>query len=225
MCAPLLEANSDIALVGRELVVTPVHHVMSGVLLDKRSMEGTFVVLPFQRELFGLYRLDHYCHYDRVYPPGDLNWQVDDPAAREVFVAIAQEILLPWQRQLTTIEAVFEHMEAHFRSQHGDAMGIKPIAYRAHLSAVMGDFETAAEMLRSPDSFVIYYDEVISYRAYLNRAAPELGEQIARYGNALPQAARDAFAQFSHSKELENVRNFKIEKYWKPTPFPFEPAS
>lgn len=225
MCAPLLAANPDVVMVGRKLVITPARHIMSGVLLDRTSTKGAFVVLPFQRELFGLYRLDAYRPYDEVFPPTGLRWNVDDPAARNAFVAVAQEILLPWQRRLTTIKAVFEHIEAHFRSRHGNSMGIRPAAYRAHLSAIMGDFDTTRKILQGPDSLVIYYDEVISYREYLNRAAPGLGDHIAECGNALPQADREAFARFSHARELDSVRRFKVEKYWQPTPFPFEDAS
>ncbi len=225
MCAPLLAANPDVVMVGRKLVVAPVHHIMSGLLLDRTSTKGAFVVLPLQRELFGLYRLHAYLHYDQVYPPTGLRWNVGDPAARNAFVAIAQEILLPWQRRMTTIQAVFEHTVAHFRSRHGNSMGIRPAAYRAHLSAIIGDFDIAAEILQDPDTRVIYYDEVISYREYLNRAAPGFGDHIAEYGNALPQADREAFARFSHALELENVRQFKVEKYWQPSPFPFENAA
>src|SRR5215813_4686086 len=100
---PLLQRNPDLALVGRLVVVKPVHHILRGIYID-RSIDPLAFVPTWSVIVMCEPRRDFtYRWGGRVY--GSLgNWNINDPDFPVLMCdAIEREALLP-MRSIVTID-------------------------------------------------------------------------------------------------------------------------
>jgi hypothetical protein len=205
---PWIELHPELAYVehGRLLIVMPVQHVLAYILMDgssdKTRFRPTWAVFPsfIGLQEFGLglgerLRGDTCCIG---------KWA--DPEMQGKLLAKIEQETLPILNGLGTIEAVEAHMAAH--NMFGYEM-------RPYLKMTM---EIACGRLEAARTTQLHVVEkmarVAEPGAYL--------KQIHSLCNLLDNDDRPGMARLLYEREIETIRNLKIEHLWEPTPFPLE---
>jgi hypothetical protein len=208
---PLLERNPDVALVGRLVVVKPVHHILRGIYIDRSSDPLEFVptwsviVMCEPRRDFG------YRWGGRVYgPPG--GWNINDPNLPVLMCeAIEREALLPMRSIGTIDDFVKFTSKERFPDTYLDLYHMRKIL----VDVARGDLQSAG-------SICDYMKTDRARRWYL----PDMQEQYDRVTKELCPLIiandRGGLARLLHEYEEGSVRAMKLEKYWEPTPFPID---
>ena len=210
---PLLERNSDLALVGRLIVIKPVHHLLFGVFVD-RSLDPldfgptwSVILLSDLRKSFG------FLWGERVRGRHGI-WKTTDPDLSSAMCeAIEQEALAP-MRSIKTFDDFIE-LTSRLRNPRRH-LDLFPIA-RLTVDIARGDLvaaEAICKYLKTKEgkSEYVYQEERYA------RAVQELCPRVATNDRA-------GLANLMHSYEAQSVKNLKIEKFWERTPFPIEMQS
>jgi hypothetical protein len=210
---PLLERNSDLALVGRLIVIKPVHHLLFGLYVARTPnplmFEPTWSVFVLSDVLkdFG------FLWGERVRGRQGYWLTTDADVSSVMCEAIEQEALAP-MRSIKTFDDFIE-LTSRLRNPRRH-LDLFPIA-RLTVDIARGDLtaaEAVCEFLKTKKgkSHYVYQEE--RYR----RAVQELCPLVAANDRA-------GLAKLLHRYEAQSVKNLKIEKYWEPTPFPIELGS
>jgi hypothetical protein len=206
---PLLERNSDLALVGRLIVVKPVRHLLLGVYIG-RSLDPllhvptwSVLLLSDVQKRFG------FLWGERVRRQG--GWQSTDPGVSSAMCeAIEQEALAP-MRSIKTFDD-FIDLTSKLRNPRRH-LDLFPIA-RLTVDIARGDLvaaEAICKYLKTKEGKAEYFYMQERYE----RAVQELCPLVAVNDRA-------GLANLLHSYEAQTVKNLKLEKYWERTPFPIE---
>ena len=210
---PLLERNADLALVGRLIVIKPVHHLLRGVYVDRSLNPLSFaptwsvILLSDVQKGFG------FLWGERVRGRQGY-WQTTDPDVSSAMCeAIEQEALAP-MRSIKTFDD-FIDLTSKLRNPRRH-LDLFPIA-RLTVDIARGDLVAAEAICRylktkEGKSEYVYMEERYA------RAVQELCPLVAANDRA-------GLANILHSYEAQSVKNLKIEKYWERTPFPIEMKS
>jgi hypothetical protein len=77
---------------------------------------------------------------------------------------------------------------------------------------MLGEFSVAAERLAKPHGnlAVPYYRECFGSRL----------DALMREGDGMDQKYKQEIFDLMHAQEALAIRNYKLEKYWQPSPFP-----
>jgi hypothetical protein len=197
---PLLQRNSDLGLVGRWVIVKPVHHILRGVSIDRRQDPKSFVPTWAANFLFQPNARFHFFWGTDVH--GTWNVGVAD-VAEKLADAIEREAL-PTLRSMITVDdfATF-------------AKGAWPEDHKPYVDAALGHFDAAQSMC--------------GYFATLNGHYGIRQEECEHVVNELcplvTSGDRPAIARLLHRHEEQSVRRLKLDKLWQPTPFPIEAES
>ena len=207
---PLLERNSDLALVGRLIVIKPVHHLLCGVCVARSPnpliFEPTWSVLllPDLQKDFG------FLWGERVRGRRGY-WLATDPDVSSAMCeAIEQEALAP-MRSIKTFDD-FIDLTSRLRDPRRH-LDLFPIA-RLTVDIARGDLVAAqaiCEYLKTKEG----KREYVFMEERYGLAVQELCPLVAVND-------RLGLANLLHSYEAQSVKNLKIEKYWERTPFPIE---
>lgn len=157
---PLLQRHSDLALVGRYLILKPVTHFVRGVFIDrsidpKSFMPSVSVCLTFDgsdSDGIGWGNRLNYFHFEALDPKlidikenvyGFANWGVDRPETVELMLLFIEAAL----RQLRDL-ITFEQLVA-FASKNENNFHPFKIKYYARLlmAVAAGDFDAAVEII------------------------------------------------------------------------------
>jgi len=210
---PLLERNSDLALVGRLIVIKPVHHLLLGVYIG-RSLNPlrhvptwSVLLLSDVQKSFG------FLWGERVRGRQGF-WQTTDPDVSSAMCeAIEQEALAP-MRSIKRFDD-FIDLTSKLRNPRRH-LDLFPIA-RLTVDIARGDL-VAAEAICSYLKTKAGKSEYVYQEERYGRAVQELCPLVAANDRA-------GLANLLHSYEAQSVKNLKIEKYWERTPFPIEMQS
>ncbi|MBX9774847.1 MAG: hypothetical protein K2Y71_10605 [Xanthobacteraceae bacterium] len=210
---PLLQRNPDLALIGRLVIIKPVHHILCGINIGRSLDHLKFVpawsvlLLSEQHENFG------YLWGAKVRGPRG-SWRITDPdLPRAMCEAIEHEALTPMRAIKTFDDFVNLACKERFPVQHLDLYPATKILVdiaRGDLVAAkaickyLGTNEGRAEYFYMPET----YDRVVQELCPLVAANDRAG-----------------LAKLLHSYEAQSVKNLKIEKFWERTPFPIEAQS
>lgn len=208
---PLLQRNHDLALVGRLVVLKPVHHILRGVYIDRSSIPDEF--MPTWAVVF-LFKPEASFSFNwggRLYNPSPGFWDVKNPATPEEMCAAIERVALPILRPIQTIDD-FVAFTSKERFPHGCLERDK--LRKIYVDVARGDFESAREFCpEAVDGATTAKIEWI--RETLERIAKTICPLLAANDRAgLTQLLRDC--------ESSSVTSLKLEKYWEPTPFPLE---
>lgn len=198
---PLLQRYDDLALIGRTIVVKPVHHFVRGVRLERRMDPKLFLPTTDIYILFG------YGHYplggfgDRFNDPASETPSVSDPHSIEAMFDLIEKEVLPYLRSMQTLESYIAFAsQREFQSNYvfGD-----PI--RFFLAIALGDFASALSIWESNSIL----------RSNMDRLTPSLHP-------ALRGEDEGELARLLHARERITVYGLKLTKIWETTPFPLE---
>lgn len=201
---PLLSRHSDLALVGRFLIIKPVHHLVRGVFVDRCGNPNEFVptkvvdILLPGRPMFTL------GWGGQLYKPPFRKWDTNNAEAVRVMCEMIEYEVLPELRAITSFDDFVT--VASEKKPLRERIGFEFFTDTHMLLAVAhGDFEKAREIWNS--------DPEIS--RYMLATKPF-------FYPALLAEDRPALAGFLHECETQTITTYKLEHIWEPTPFPLE---
>jgi len=208
---PLLQRNADLALVGRRVVIKPVHHVLRGIFIDRSLDADLFAPKWFVMSMFKLNDHIVFNWGGEIYRPDPGRWDVNDPQASPLMCAEIERLALPILRSVQTIEDLAKFPA---RKKFKNAYFYLERRQEIYFDVACGNFESArtlcallAERAKTAD--------VDWERQHYGKIAETLGPLLATNDRAgLAQALRDC--------EAYSAKKLKLEKLWEPTPFPIE---
>lgn len=211
---PLLQRNPDLALVGRMIVVRPVHHLLRGVFVDRSLDPDDFVPTRTLSTLFQPATKIGFSWGDRVYAP-DGKWDINDAGLMAMMCEAIEKEALPLLRPIKTIDDFVKFTsKERFPHEYLDLYDLTKIFV-----------DVARGELAAAESICTYLATDGAKKRYLTprperyiRATTELCPLIAANDRA-------GLARLLHSYEAETVKNLKLDKLWEPTPFPIEQNS
>lgn len=197
---PLLQRNQDLGLVGRWVVVKPIHHFLRGISIGRRQDPKSFMPTWTANFLFQPNARFHFFWGTDVY--GAWNVGIAD-VAEKLADAIEREAL-PTLRSIITVEDFVRFTK-----------GAWPEDHKPYVDAALGDFGSA--------------QTTCNFFATLNGNYGVRQEECEHVVNELCPLVtannRPAIARLLHRHEEESVRSLKLDKLWQPTPFPIEAES
>lgn len=212
---PLLQRNSDLALVGRLVVIKPVHHILRGVYIDRSIDPGLFV--PTATAIF-MFKPCKYItlHWgELVYRRGRGGsgvWDVADPQTPAI---MCEEIEAQALAPLRPIKSIDDFVGFTSKERFPDTFLDLYEDLKIYIDVARGDLDAARSICE-------YMTTDRARRAYL----PDMQEAYDRITQELCPlvAANDhaGLARLLHGYEAQSVKNLKVEKFWERTPFPFE---
>jgi len=194
---PLLQRNPDLALVGRWVVVKPVHHVLRAISIGRSSDPKSFVPTCAANFLFQPNARLHFFWGTRI----EGGWDVDVPELAEKLADAIEREALPSLRSITAIDDFVRF-----------AHGAWPEDHKPYVDVALGDFKAAQSMC---DFFAGLNGHYGIRQEECENVVRELCPRIAAND-------RRGLAQLLHAYEAASVKQLKLEKYWEPTPFPIE---
>lgn len=208
---PLLQRNSDLALVGRIVVIKPVHHILRGIYID-RSLDPLLFV-PTWAVIF-LFEPSQSLSYNwgqRVYRrPGP--WEISDPDLPNRMAEAIEEQALPLLRPVQSINDFVTFTSKHrFRDTHLDFYPDRKI----FVDVARGDLEAAR-------TICAYFATDRAKRWYLPQMQEEYDRITQRLCPLVAANDRPGLARLLHEFEAGSAKDMKLNKLWEPTPFPIE---
>jgi hypothetical protein len=210
---PLIRRNPDLALVGRMVVIRPIHHILRGIVFSRGIYADQFD--PNWAVIFLFEPSDSLSMNwgERVYDYSG-TWKIadHDDLPSEMCKAI-EEQALPLLRSIKTIDDfVGFSTKERFRHTHLNLYEHRKIL----VDVARGD-------LNSARSICEYMATDHAKRRYLPMKMDEEYDRITKELCPLIAANdRPALARLLHKYEEDSVRTMKLEKFWEPTPFPIE---
>lgn len=186
---PLLKQRSDLALVGRMLIIRPVRHLLRGVFFDRTGSKSAFKIWRFVKPLYE--------------STESIGYADDIPrSAREVWYPHFEPLLFD-----LLAEDIFDHVGrittydefAHELGEHHESYnGIRMLAF-----LFSGQRESAGEVL----------DEIER-----SDPSPLRKSWAKWYKNLLNRDMDAIYATF-HTYEAASAKKLKLGDIWEPTPF------
>ena len=219
---PLLQRHADLALVGRYLLITPVHHFTRGIIIDrgsdpKRFVPSTSVSLIFDGSTvegmgwgmrlayFSFEGLDDDLARQRKADPKFIHWMIDNPPSLERLVRV-MDVALETLRSIVTLDQMIEFCAR----PENNLMPLSVYPYARLLMAVAtGDLNEAIEII----------DATLMKPREIRRAMDVF---YPTFYPALVARDRQELARILHELEAKTVKTLKYGKVWEPTPFPLE---
>lgn len=208
---PLLQRNPDLALVGRLVVVKPVHHILRGIYIDRSLDPLLFVPTWAVIFLFEPRQSFSYNWGKRVCRPRGA-WVVNDPETPAAMCEEIEQQALPLLRPMQTIDDFVRFTsKERFPSTFLDLYELRKV----FIDVARGDLEAA-------QSICGFLATDRAKRKHL----PRMQEEYDRIMQSLCPliAANDCagLAQLLRDWEAGSVKRLKLGKLWEPTPFPLE---
>lgn len=215
---PLLARHSDLALVGRYLILTPVRHFVRGVFIDRSINQHAFVptlsvCLTFDGDTEqGIGWGDRFTYRSFEDADPDLVdkrkndprfgvWDIRYPENIELMLRFTEAALQSLRAMVT-----FEQMMEFARRYENNLTPFEFMYYpRLLMAAATGDFETARYIIGKREGLRQSFE--VHYPAFCP---------------ALLSEDRAALAKCLHDLEAKTIKNLKLTKFWEPTPFPLE---
>ncbi|SDP13713.1 hypothetical protein [Phyllobacterium sp. OV277] len=202
MVKPLLERHSDLAMVGRFMVVGPIHHLRRGIYLDYCRTPEMFNPRTVVDILIPPSDAGYLGRGDYLTDPGRGFWDATNPDAVQRFFDLLEDKILPRLRSTKTFDH-YRVLTERYRAS-GDYYD-RDRFFEMLIATAVGDFDLA-------QSIVEPLPDMQFYLAYL---APS-------FYPALLARDRAEIAKILHAWEAQTIKTYKLEKFWEPTPFPLE---
>ncbi len=211
---PLLDRNSDLAWVRREIYIKPVHHFARTILIDRILDPDGFRPQSGAAHLFDVWDglpLNWSQWLQKKSGPMPGSWQMQDPDVGRMLIETIEADALPYLRAMTSLDDYL----AHTSQFGGRDLLVSPTA-KIIVDVAIGNLEKARLTWESQRELWSIdkpsYDE--EDKAMLRR--------LRRLCALLESGDRTGLALLLHEWEAQTVKNLKIEHLWEPTPFPLE---
>jgi hypothetical protein len=202
MVKPLLERHSDLAMVGRFMVVKPIHHLRRGIYLDYCLAPQMFKPRTVVDMLIPPSDIASLGRGEFVADPGIGLWDSTKPDAVQRLFDLLEEKILPELRSTMTFED-YQILTERYRAS-GDYFD-RDRFFEMLIATAIGNLDLA--------HFIV--EPLQSMQRYLAQLAPS-------FYPALLARDRIEITKVLHEWEALAVQKCKLEKFWEPTPFPLE---
>ncbi|UXN60765.1 hypothetical protein [Phyllobacterium zundukense] len=203
---PLLDRHSDLALIGRFLLVKPIYHVTRGVFVD-RSIDKVAFVPEVVTDMLALEPVRQYGFWgwnsERLYDQSVGTWDVTKPDTVEAMRAHIEANVLHRLRSIASLDDYKTYENGKSKVFFGAFERLK--FPNMMLAAAHGDFDAALQMW--PVEY--WFDQ------RLVKFFPE-------FHTALGAGDRVYIAKTLHRLEAAAARALGMEHIWESTPFPLE---
>ena len=208
---PLLQRNSDLALVGRIVVIKPVHHILRGIYIDRSLDPLLFVPTWAVVFLFEPCQSLSYNWGERVYRRPGI-WELPDPNLPNDMAEAIEQQALPLLRPVQSVDDFVRFTsKERFPSTYLDGYELRKV----FVDIARGDLDAAQSIC-----------EFLMTDRGKRKHLPRMQEEYDRVTKMLwPRVAandRPGLARLLHCFEAGSVRDMKLDKLWEPTPFPIE---
>jgi len=216
MVRPLLERNSDLALVGHWIHVKPVRHHARAILVDRTSKANRFsprwaVIHLFEvRRSFTLNWGQHLI--DPIPGRSGIWWPLDAPGIGEGLCEAIEKQALPWLRMMSTFELYLAFISQNENRPHLYDKGDSEVIAHVACGYIGAARKICEQQIGRWSTDEPHHDD--DDRAHFRR--------LRELYSLVMKDDRAGLARLLHSWEAETVKNFKIEHLWEPTPFPLE---
>jgi hypothetical protein len=208
---PLLQRNTDLALVGRLVVIKPVHHILRAISISRSLDANLFVPTWFVMLMFRPSDSVTFNWGDRIYRPTPGRWDVTDPEASPLMCDEIERVALPILRKVQSIDDLVKFASRkRFKNYCLDLNEQKKI----YVDVARGNLESAIHLC--------------ALLAKLAKTASfdwerEESDKIAKtFEPLLATSDRTGLAQVLRDCEAYSAKKLKLEKLWEPAPFPLE---
>ncbi|MDR6634060.1 hypothetical protein J2X72_002860 [Phyllobacterium sp. 1468] len=206
---PLIQQHSDLASIGRFVMIKPVRHIWRAVFIESTIDPHAFaprislsMLIPAKsRGVRGFGQRI----FRNIYGPRNIrssDWDIRQPETIKQMLDMIENEALPKLRTINTFEDYFAFISG-FRF---------PIDYTGHIQylevyipAANGDLELSRKNLERDA-----------------RILADIKEYRPGFYRALVDGDRFEIARILHEWEAATVTNHKLEKIWERTPFPLE---
>jgi hypothetical protein len=226
LAEPLVRRNDDLALVGREILLLPMHHFSRSVHIDRTSTKGE--IQPFwQVTLLFAPSAGAGGWSDRLFCR-----HVDDPETRDIFEREVGRCFNDTLRPVRDIESL---MDMPSRAPFGRS-DLSPLQ-ESLIVAARGFFDEAftglaehianeEERLRLERDAIDLYNRPNGrpWHKAMERHSSELGRltQLRMLLDLLRRPRKEVLGDFLRSWERSSAHVRGHENLWQPAPFPFE---
>jgi hypothetical protein len=205
-----LSRNPELVMLKRNIILTPITHVLRTIVLDNLSgkycFRPTWSVSPLFRYNAGLMSI---CS-GYIYHPQRMPWDVTNPEAPTTLANEVERFGIPLIRSVQTI-ADFRDFSNEERLP-GQGLDRFPLA-KIVIDIALGDLESAdrqaAALFDAPNLWSVH--SKFGYSVITELICPML-------------AKRDIKGLAKQLREWEEqaIKRLKLEKYWQPAPYPLE---
>jgi hypothetical protein len=210
---PLLNDDGRLAFSRNFIVVAPIRHVLLAIPFHPTSKKTGFHVTTEIEPVFesdGKRSLN--CLFTRSgYWPKQNYWisDAEPDFPRSLHEAILEEVL-PVLKGLDSVRAIRECFVDRYAS--GQTWGYWRSL--ACLDLMLGEFDRVRENVVAPLGRPV--------QDWLRKVFGDVGGRLIDRGGAIAFEDKRALMAQMHEREAQAIRNFRLEKYWQPTPFPAE---
>lgn len=202
MVKPLLERHSDLAMVGRFMVVGPIRHLRRGIYLDYCRTPQMFKSRTVVDILIPPSDAGYLGRGDYFTDPGKGLWDATNPDAVQRFFDLLEDKILPKLRSTTTFDH-YRILTEQYRAS-GDYYD-RDRFFEMLIATAVGNFDLAQSIVEPQPDVQLY-----------------LGELAPSFYPALLARDRTEIAKILHAWEAQTIKTYKLEKFWEQTPFPLE---
>lgn len=209
---PLAERNPDLEIVGRTVIVKPVRHLLSAVLVDRTSTADCVNPRWFVYHLFSPRRDYHLSWGDLLGGSHGYLWTTEHAGMEHELVETINSVALPLLRTIQTLDDFVSLIMARWQGHHL----MNDDWTRIAVELALGNIEQATALCSDR---ICNYPEPGSKEADVWRNEVLGTQQICRLLRAgdIPGAVRKL-----HEFERRTVEALKLGHLWEPTPFPVE---
>ena len=208
---PLLARHSDLALVGRMLIVRPVRHIHRVMAINSSSSADWF---------HPEWLITHYCvprkqipfyFMERLRPERGIRWLWNEPAMPEAFYDVFENQALPLLRNVVTFDDLLSLKSKEAREPPlWDYVTLQELT--VHLAR--GDLDSARKICR------LITEHPVDWSApQWNGIHEAIIEPLC---SRLRRDDFDGLTNLLRDWEFSTVQALKLDKLWEPTQFPLE---
>jgi len=205
---PLLARHSELALVGRLIVLKPVHHIVRGVLIGRTGSAKQCQPRWLATYLFA--KLDYVPVGDgELLHRPDGHWEWSDPGLPNDLIEVVERDALPRLHALATLQ---DFLNFTLPNDLGELRFYR--AMQSLFLIAMGDLDEARDIINTEKQAGDFWTP------RLDRLG--LKEKLFELGDRLGPEDRAKLANLLHDWEAYTVEKLKLNPVWERTPFPLE---
>ncbi len=236
---PLLATDRDLVLLGRELFLTPVHHLLRGLLIDRtRSASWStvhYAIIPLfdcpaTEKSFawsGTLQLGENTGYSF---PADFRRESDQALTDLRCVDSISDFFGQVERNDLVVPRLFGvHRLSTYYRDHGVALAALGRLNEASLvlQKLTADWAEYQDVLGQAEALLAKRGNNVVARFKHDRAMAELQniEHLLALRKLIEARDRPGIGRLLRNWERHNARLWGVEQLWEPTPFPVEKVS
>lgn len=208
----LLARHPKLVLARRLIVLPPIRHVISAILIDRTSMPVGFTPCWATNCLFDPQHEFYLSYGSRIFPPPGVDWEIDRPNIQLELAETVEQSGLPEIRAIKTIEH-FRDFATHGLEGPGRRLNENQLQ-NLYVQIAMGQFDEAEKAC----NYLKQRRSIYSHACF-DADIRRIKELV---GPLLLARDRGGLAALLHEWEEITVNKLGLKKHWQPSPFPLE---